>query len=64
MEEYTPKHSNPNPQNKKSKKIVYYIMMSIAAALLIVSVITLCISFFGSKEDMGDYKNNQTSSTV
>lgn len=63
MEEYTPKHSDPKPENNKSKKIIYYIMMAIAAALLLASIIVLCISFFGGKEDMGGYKN-QTSSTV
>lgn len=63
MAEYTPKHSsNPTPENKKSKKIVYYITMAIAAALLLAAIITLCVSFFGGREDMGDYKNS--SSTV
>ncbi len=61
MEEYTPKHSDPKPANNKSKKIAYYIMMAIAAALLLASIITFCISFFGKKEDMGGYKNSTTS---
>lgn len=61
MEEYTPKHSDPKPANNKSKKIAYYIMMAIAAALLLASIITFCISFFGRKEDMGGYKNSTTS---
>lgn len=63
MAEYTPKHSNDSqPKTKKNNKIVYYIALAIAAALLLASIVTICISFFGGREDMGDY-TNQTSST-
>lgn len=55
------------PENNKNRnsKIVYYVLIAIAAALLIVSIIMLCIKFFGGKEDFGDYKNpiSSTSST-
>ena len=69
MEEYTPKHSgNPQPDQKNSSKIIYYIALAVAAALLLASIVTLCIKFFGGREDFGDYKNNlpttSTSSTV
>lgn len=70
MSEYTSKHSNtPEGENKTfNKKIIYYIAIAVAAALLLVSIIMLCIKFFGGKEDFGDYKNpistNSTASTV
>ncbi len=62
MEEYTPKHSDNAPENKKAKNIIWYITIAIAAALLVAAIITLCVQFFGGKEDFSDYKNN--SSTV
>lgn len=67
MEEYTPKHSEPqNPADKSSrKKIIYYISIAVAAALLLVAIVIFCLKFFGGREDFGDYKNNiSTSSTA
>lgn len=70
MEEYTPKHSGaPEPSDKnKNKKIIWYIAIAIATALLLASIITLCVQYFGGREDFGDYKTNaptqNTSSTV
>lgn len=66
MDEYTPKHSNaPHTKKISSKNVVYYIIIAIAAALLLASIITFCIKFFGGREDFGDYKNNsEVSSTV
>ena len=66
MSEYTPKHSNSpksNRDNKKSK-IIYYIAIAIAAALLIASIITLCISFFGGREYTNDYGNNSSTTST
>ena len=67
MEEYTPKHSSPAPeknQGKKRNKIAYYITMAIALAVLLASIITLCVHFFGGKEETDVYKNTSTVSTV
>ena len=64
MSEYTSKHSSTPEENQKQKsKIVYYVIISIAAALLVVSLIMLCIKFFGGKEDFGGYKNLSEYST-
>lgn len=58
MEEYTPKHSGNHEATNKNNKIIYYIAIAVAAALLLASIITLCVKFFGGREDFGDYKNN------
>lgn len=70
MSEYTSKHSNTPDGDKKpiNKKIIYYTAIAVAAALLLVSIVVLCVKFFGGREDFGDFKNptstNSTISTV
>lgn len=66
MEDYNPKHSEPQqaPDKKISKKTVWYITVAVAAALLLAAIITLCVQFFGGREDFSGYKNNSTVSSV
>lgn len=60
MEEYSPKHSGA----QNNKKITYYVAIAVAAALLLASIITFAVKFFGGRENFDGYKNTSTSSTV
>lgn len=64
MSELNTTQPNPQEQPKSQKsKVLYYVLIAVAAALLIVSIIMLCVKFFGGKEDFGDYKSETTSTT-
>ncbi len=64
MQDYSPKHSDGAPADKKNfKKIIYYIATAVAAALLIALIIVFCVQFFGGRENFDDYKTNSTVST-